>query len=1130
MTRDQLLADVRVHYIRATHDGTPGVLTTPAAVEAAEQLFDHVVGPTGLDVEVLHALGLWHTARAQAPELPEPERWEAARWAGVLLSAVFVERPDALPEAIRAELVAGCGPQDPRELVPEVVSDVGSLFLDRFQRSGRAADATAAISLLRAGVEAAQDGHRSRGQLLCNLGYALLGGELQPAEQADGPVAPTAADEVVAVFRAALDSMAPDHPDVVRCAVGLALSLRSQALLTGDAAGLEEGVELLRTAVGTVAGSDPAHVERLVHLGSSLYLLNEADPRPALRDEAVAVMCEAVRLVPEQRTSLTLRRGAALLAEHRDHPERPEFTEAVDLLGAMAALPPTDTDEHVCAVMLYELAHALRAETGATAASSAGTPSGEELTGEFGALTAMVARMIGLEANDGTSRSAQIMDGAAAVLRYQPGTPPIEVLDKIDKMLAQQVAHLPPDQRADAVARYLDSLAEDAPGPLTDTADLDRVIALHERLLGELPPDHEERDLVELGHLQLRMARQQFTTDPGDAAAGIAALAPMLGEAAIRIPQLFARISTRMNLDSALIESAPALGQAMSLFEVLPLLDQRRRRHRDRLAALGPDDPDRPAASRALVLSSFEYHQLTADETAYREAVELMRQADVDGDAPDPMSVVQWGQVALLRAQHMTSRGARSEEGRGGLAAVASDQAASALRGGDVRGALEALEENRAHLLSTAVADRHDVRGLRAVAPDLADELAALRDAYVAGLDQDIDTTTTSRARFFEFAGKWAEVCARIRALPDLDRFAMPLPLGVADLAPAAAEGAVVVININPSRCDAVVLEADDVRVVPLPDLTADAVTERVHAFRDGITHTLTGTPDHEQVVLHTLGWLWDVLAEPVLSALGLTERPAEGRGWPRLWWSPTGQLSFLPLHAAGHHDTSGASVLDRAVSSYTPTIRSLLRSRAQPPARRRTALAVAMPETVGHAPLPMTVREAASLGERLPGPAPLIGPAASRAAVLAALPGTAIAHFACHARNDPEDVTAGHLLVHDGPLSTADISRLDLAGAELAYLSACATARGVTTLADEAFHPASAFQLAGYQQVVATLWEIRDSTAARTAAAFYREIGDVDGAVRFDGALALHHVVRRMREAMPTHPSDWAAQVHIGA
>ena len=129
----------------------------------------------------------------------------------------------------------GCGAQDPRELVPEVVSDVGLLFLDRFQRSGRAADATAAISLLRAGVEAAQDGHRSRGQLLCNLGYALLEGELQPAEQADGPVAPTAADEVVAVFRAALDSTALDHPNFVRCACGLALSLRSQALLTGDA-------------------------------------------------------------------------------------------------------------------------------------------------------------------------------------------------------------------------------------------------------------------------------------------------------------------------------------------------------------------------------------------------------------------------------------------------------------------------------------------------------------------------------------------------------------------------------------------------------------------------------------------------------------------------------------------------------------------------------------------------------------------------------------------------------------------------------------------------------------------------------------------------------------------------------
>jgi hypothetical protein len=42
------------------------------------------------------------------------------------------------------------------------------------------------------------------------------------------------------------------------------------------------------------------------------------------------------------------------------------------------------------------------------------------------------------------------------------------------------------------------------------------------------------------------------------------------------------------------------------------------------------------------------------------------------------------------------------------------------------------------------------------------------------------------------------------------------------------------------------------------------------------------------------------------------------------MWWVPTGNLSYLPLHAAGRDDEC---VLDRVVSSYTPTVRSLLAS-----------------------------------------------------------------------------------------------------------------------------------------------------------------------------------------------------------
>ena len=60
------------------------------------------------------------------------------------------------------------------------------------------------------------------------------------------------------------------------------------------------------------------------------------------------------------------------------------------------------------------------------------------------------------------------------------------------------------------------------------------------------------------------------------------------------------------------------------------------------------------------------------------------------------------------------------------------------------------------------------------------------------------------------------------------------------------------------------------------------------------------------------------------------------------MWWCPTGPLTILPIHAAGHHadSVSGTtptkqSVLDRVVSSYAPTLSALIRAR-QP---RSTAL-----------------------------------------------------------------------------------------------------------------------------------------------------------------------------------------------
>ena len=106
---------------------------------------------------------------------------------------------------------------------------------------------------------------------------------------------------------------------------------------------------------------------------------------------------------------------------------------------------------------------------------------------------------------------------------------------------------------------------------------------------------------------------------------------------------------------------------------------------------------------------------------------------------------------------------------------------------------------------------------------------------------------------------------------------------------------------------------------------------------------------------------------------------------------------------------------------------------------------------------------------------------------MLAALATCGWVHFACHAVSDPLQPSESRLLLHDRALAVRDIARLRLPDAELAFHAACSTARGSEQLADEAIHIASAFQLAGYRNVVGTLWPALDATAARLAEGFYR-------------------------------------------
>jgi CHAT domain-containing protein len=80
---------------------------------------------------------------------------------------------------------------------------------------------------------------------------------------------------------------------------------------------------------------------------------------------------------------------------------------------------------------------------------------------------------------------------------------------------------------------------------------------------------------------------------------------------------------------------------------------------------------------------------------------------------------------------------------------------------------------------------------------------------------------------------------------------------------------------------------------------------------------------------------------------------------------------------------------------------------------------------------------------------------------------------------------------------------------------------------ADEPTNLASAFHLAGFRHVVATLWPLTDTAAAQAAQAFYDTVGEAPTAD--DTAHTVRAVARELRNRHPHRPDLWAALIHSG-
>ncbi|OJT06686.1 hypothetical protein TRAPUB_2464 [Trametes pubescens] len=359
-----------------------------------------------------------------------------------------------------------------------------------------------------------------------------------------------------------------------------------------------------------------------------------------------------------------------------------------------------------------------------------------------------------------------------------------------------------------------------------------------------------------------------------------------------------------------------------------------------------------------------------------------------------------------------------------------------------------------------------------------------------------------------------------------------------ASLAGLLESGDVVFLNAHSTRCDAIVLSRtpDDAVTfghIPLPGMSVEEIRGWADAIQVGLYDLQQGgmsVRDFDEVVMiPILQGLWNSMAQPVLAHLNqhTQRRPS------RVWWCPTGALALLPIHAAGPYDGDAPGLPELVISSYIPTLHSLLRAHAGA-SESLSMLAIGQPDTPGQNPLPAVHKELTTIQRACArvshAPTNMVGSAATVHAISSALPAHTWLHFSCHAHQDPAYAFASAFFMHHGPLRLGALIRLDLSRVQFAFLSACLTSAGDERLPDESIHLAAGLQFAGVRSAIATLWTVDDRSAAFIADRVYghlmREgVGEPDPS---DAAEALHSAVGALKAA--GRPMIfWVPFIHTG-
>jgi hypothetical protein len=417
--------------------------------------------------------------------------------------------------------------------------------------------------------------------------------------------------------------------------------------------------------------------------------------------------------------------------------------------------------------------------------------------------------------------------------------------------------------------------------------------------------------------------------------------------------------------------------------------------------------------------------------------------------------------------------------------------------------ALEVMEQGRAifwahtlRLCSSFDDIPHDLRDRLLI-------LARRLDKVVNASEDSMDQRYVDReiAQRRKDGDEFNSILERVRCLPGLEGFMLPDRYSA--LKDVAKKGPTVVLVSSSLACHAIILKSsEDVSIVPLEAVTNKWLVESSSVWRSTVIESRSAVTDGRKFIkskklpdsLYTqakriLRLLWINIVFPVVQALQIeasfrrlpleyqhshnNTQPAPDCDRPRVWWCPTGCFAHLPIHAAG---ADGRWCSDYVVSSYTPTISSLLGARKEyKPVKKEDvkALVVAVPrsfsslwgELVSTTEEVRTVKAALPKGSLVPIPGTIdsedgdIG-GVTASALLDKLPEATILHLACHGRQDPDNALNSGFVMSDEILTIERLMHVPLPQAFMAFLSACETAKGDEVSADTPINNINALTL----------------------------------------------------------------------